>query len=491
MREEKGAQSFTAQASVMHFLQEAVVDERLAYLFDNIPEMVFLKDADGNYNYMNAAALACLGHEPGFLGGRKMTIYDMAPPEVARRLDEMDRRIMSSGVGLYNAEERVAGKDGQVRWYSGTRIPVRNAEGQVIGIAGISREITAAKRQETLLRCHADLLEMVVKGLPLPTILKSVVSTIEGLLDNVTGAVMLLDEKQECLRNIAAPGLPDAYLALIDGLKIGPKAGSCGTAAWRREAVYVRDTFQDELWADFVELAMRYGLRSCWSTPIMGNGGVLLGTFALYSGTVRLPTTVESEIIDMATNIAGIAIDRCRAEERVHFMAHHDPLTGLSNRNLFWSQFGRAIHEAKRESRLVAITYLDLDNFKQINDVHGHAVGDEVLRAFAERVGSCIRASDIAVRLGGDEFAIIFSNPKHDQAGILRRLEAIRSKVGEPIALENGFISVTCSSGTAFYPDDGETPEVLLARADAAMYDAKKSGRNSVKVFEQQHGAGI
>lgn len=489
MREDNGARSLSMQALTTEFLSGGVSDIRLTDLSDNIPEMVFLKDSEGYYTYMNPASLACLGHEPDFLRGRRLTIYDMAPPEVARRLDEIDQHILETGEGIYEAEQRVAGKEGQVRWYSGTRIPIRNDRGEIVGIAGISRDITAAKWQETLRRSHATLLEMIVRGKPLNVILEAILGTVETILENLSGSILFVEHNR--LRTAAAPSLPKSYTSLIDGVEIGPDVGSCGTSAWRREAVYVSDTFQDPLWKNFVETAMLHGLRSCWSTPIIGNGGVLLGTFALYSGTVRTPSQLEIEIIDMATNIAGIAIDQRRAEERVHFMAHHDPLTGLCNRNLFWTQFSRAIHEAKREQRLVAITYLDLDNFKQINDVHGHAVGDEVLRSLAERISSCIRASDVAVRLGGDEFAIIFSNPKHDEEGILRRLESIRQRAAEPIELDTGSISVTCSSGTAFYPSDGETPEALLARADAAMYEAKKNGRNGVRFFDHSAGSGI
>lgn len=488
MREENGARSLDMQALATNLLERGIADPRLSYLLDNIPEMVFLKDIDGYYTYMNAASLACLGHGAHHIQGRRLSIYDLAPPDVARRIDEMDRRIMATGVGLYEAEERVA-KDGNVRWYSGTRIPIRDANGDVVGLAGISRDITAAKWQETLRRSHASLLEMIVHGQPLPNILDAVVNTVENILDNLKGSILMVDQGR--LWSGSAPSLPESYTSLINGVEIGPQVGSCGTAAWRREAVYVRDTSQDPLWQHYVDIAMRHGLRSCWSTPIFGNGGVLLGTFALYSGTDRMPTEIEKEIIDMATNIAGIAIDRRRAEERVHYLAHHDPLTGLSNRNLFWSQFRRAIHEARREERLVAISYIDLDNFKQINDLHGHAVGDHVLRSLAERITSCIRASDIAVRLGGDEFAIIFSNPKHDEKGVLRRLEDIRQRAAEPISVESGLITVTCSSGTAFYPGDGDTPEALLAKADAAMYEAKKQGRNGVRFFDQSFGSGI
>lgn len=489
MREEKGACSLIDLEMTTNLMMGGLSDAGMSYLLDNIPEMVFFKDAEGYYTYMNVAAMACLGHDPSVLRGRRFNIYDIAPPEMARLLDEIDRRILATGEGVFDSEQRVVYADGQVRWYSGTRVPVRNDHGEIVGIAGISRDITEAKWQETLRRSHAALLEMIVHGKPLQLILEAVVRTVEDLLDNLTGSILLIEQNR--LRSCVGPNLPESYVAAVDGVQIGPQVGSCGTAAWLREAVYVSDTFQDPLWSNFIDLVMRHGLRSCWSTPIFGNNGVLHGTFALYSGTVRMPSAIEREIIDMATNIAGIAIDRRRAEDKVNYMAHHDPLTGLSNRNLFWSQFQRAIHEARRENRLVAITYIDLDNFKGINDVYGHGVGDEVLRSLAERIKNCIRASDIAVRLGGDEFAIIFSNPQHDEPGILQRLETIRERAAEPIELNVGSLTVTCSSGTAFYPSDGETPEALLAKADAAMYEAKKSGRNGVRFFEQSCGDGI
>lgn len=485
MCEENGLPPSRAQLLSTEMVLSDANRHHLAFLLDNVPDLVFIKDCAGRYEYMNAAALASLGFERNYLNSRSMTIFDLAPKPVAECIDRLDRHILAENRDMYDAEERLVGEDGATRWYAGTRIILRDQSGAPVGLAGISREITFAKRQETMRRSHATLLEMIVKGQPLNDILAAVVQEVEGLLDNVYGSVLMLDEKRLILNSEAAPSLPESYVSTVDGVPVGPNNGSCGTAAFRREAVYVSDTFENPLWADYVDTVKQHGLRSCWSTPIFGNNDVLLGTFALYSRSVRMPTDMEREIIDMATNIAGIAIDRRRAEERVHYMAHHDPLTGLSNRNLFWGQFRRALHEAKRENRLVAITYLDLDNFKQINDIHGHAAGDDVLCALAERITRCIRASDVAVRLGGDEFAIIFSNPNHDEAGILARLDTIRRIVQEPIALSTAALEVTCSMGTAFYPRDGNTPESLLAKADAAMYQAKRGNRDRVRAADR------
>jgi diguanylate cyclase (GGDEF)-like protein/PAS domain S-box-containing protein len=456
---------------------------QLLILLDNLPDIIYLKDCDGNIVFGNAALLSSFGRNVTESIGADFSGMDFLAPKSAAMVREADMQVMRTGEGIVDFEEEIAFNSGALRWFSTTKVAVRDESGSIIGVAGISRDITERKRQETLARGHAALLEMIVTGQPLESILQSLVLLVESLLQGIKGSIFLYDAEIGCLHRGTAPNLPDAYKRLLEGIKVGPKVGSCGTAAFRREPVLVCDILSDPLWEDHVEMAMRYGFRSCWSTPIMGPGDSLLGTFALHSGTSHSPSALETELIEMATNIAGIAIDRRRSEERVHFMAHHDPLTGLPNRSLFWSQFSRSLHEARREGRMVAITYIDLDNFKQINDVHGHAAGDAILRAAASRIIDGIRASDIAVRLGGDEFAIVFSNPKHDEAGILRRLEAIRIAIAEPVEVDGEFVSTTCSIGAAFYPGDGDTPETLLASADKAMYEAKKMGRDRFKLF--------
>lgn len=456
---------------------------QLLTLLDDLPDMIYLKNLEGRFVFANAATLLRIGGTIADDNGQGVSEFDFLTPKSATLVRETELQVMRTGEGVFDIEENISFKASRPCWLSTTKVPVRDHTGEIIGIAGISRDISERKRQEMLRRGHASLLEMIARGQPLETILQSLALLVESLLLGIKASFLLFEEDTGRLHHGSAPSLPEAYVRLIDGLEAGPKVGSCGTAAWRREPVIVCDIFSDSLWEDYVEIAMRYGLRSCWSTPIMGTGGSLLGTFALYSGTARSPSALDMELIEVATNIAGIAIDRKRSEERAHFMAHHDPLTGLSNRTLFWVQFSRALHEARREGRMVAITYLDLDNFKQINDVYGHAAGDEVLRATADRITSCIRASDIAVRLGGDEFAIVFSNPKHDEDGILRRVEAIRAAVAQPTEVEGNVVMATCSIGVAFYPADGETPETLLAKADSAMYQAKRLGRDRFKIF--------
>ncbi|MFB9951471.1 diguanylate cyclase domain-containing protein [Rhizobium puerariae] len=450
-------------------------------LLDHLPDFIYVKDRRSRFVFANAAA----GRNSKFHDGSDMigrTDFDILDHETARELFAIEQQIMSTGVAVQGREERLKLPDGRVLWLTTSKMPLRNADGQIVGLVGISRDITERKRQDDRRHGHARLLEMIARGQPLQAVLDELVRTVEEELDGIVASVLLVEEGTDRLRHGAATRLPPAYVKLIDGIGIGPKVGSCGTAAWRRSPVLVRDVLADPLWDDYRELARMFGFRSCWSTPILGPDGRVLGTFGLYSDSPREPTDLELELMAMATDIAGIAIERARNEQRIQHMAHHDPLTGLPNRALFWTQFSRSLHQARREGRKITVAYVDLDNFKQINDTLGHAAGDEVLKALSSRMANCIRASDLLVRLGGDEFAIVFSNPNQDELGVLRRLQDVRTAISRPIVVEGRSVAATCSMGVAFFPQDGDTPEALLARADRAMYEAKDQGRDRLWV---------
>jgi diguanylate cyclase (GGDEF)-like protein/PAS domain S-box-containing protein len=450
-------------------------------LLDQLPDFIYVKDRRSRFVFANKAASQGVRFAvDGDLIGR--TDFDLLDLDSAREIFLAEQELMSTGIAVEDREEHIKLADGRVLWLTTSKTALRDDNGQIVGLVGISRDITERKRQDARRHGHARLLEMIARGQPLVAVLDAIVTTVEDELDGITASVLLLDEESQRLRHGAATRLPPAYVKLIDGIGIGPKVGSCGTAAWRRSPVFVRDVLEDPLWSDFRELAVIFGFRSCWSTPIMSADGRVLGTFGLYSNSPREATSLELELTAMATDIAGIAIERARAEERIQHMAHHDPLTGLPNRALFWTQFGRALHEGRREGRKITVAYVDVDNFKQINDTLGHAAGDEVLKTLASRMASCIRASDLLARLGGDEFAIVFSNISHDEAGVIRRLQELRIAVARPIDIDGGSVQATCSMGVAFFPQDGDTPETLLARADRAMYEAKHQGKDRLLV---------
>ena len=169
------------------------------------------------------------------------------------------------------------------------------------------------RRAEALLGGEKRLLEMIAKGDSLPAILDAVCQLVEEQLPDVISSVLLLDGDR--LWHGGAPSLPKSYNGAIDGLVIGPSEGSCGTAAYRGEPVIVSDIATDPLWAKYRDLALSHSLRACWSTPILSSENKVLGTFAMYYREPRSPTSQDLGLIELATHLVRIAVERDRAEE--------------------------------------------------------------------------------------------------------------------------------------------------------------------------------
>jgi diguanylate cyclase (GGDEF)-like protein/PAS domain S-box-containing protein len=167
---------------------------------------------------------------------------------------------------------------------------------------------------------------------------------------------------------------------------------------------------------------------------------------------------------------------------RLERLANHDPLTGLPNRNLFLDRLHQHFSRASRYGTRFALAYLDLDNFKPINDQYGHAAGDLVLIATARHIQSSLREEDTVGRLGGDEFGLILSNTQdeNDVIGILRKVLAALALGAD---LEGGMLPISASIGAIIYPDAGEDPEDMMRQADRVMYNCKSGGGNSLRLF--------
>ena len=197
---------------------------------------------------------------------------------------------------------------------------------------------------------------------------------------------------------------------------------------------------------------------------------------------------------DLTLAIIREITDRKRAEERVHRLAYFDTLTGLPNRQLFQQKLSAAIEKAKKNNLMVAALYVDLDNFKRINDTLGHSFGDVVLQTIAKRLDNCIRSEDCVIRpnseeddvrlarLGGDEFVAILQDLENesDAAAVADR---IRAELTRPVEHLGHEFVVTSSIGVSVYPDDGDDSDTLMKNADVAMYQAKNAGRNSVRFY--------
>jgi diguanylate cyclase (GGDEF)-like protein/PAS domain S-box-containing protein len=456
-------------------------NERLSLqgLIDKLPDNVWVKDVNSRFVIANQVTADRIGvASPQDLIGK--SDLELLPRHIAQKFYDDEQRIVRTGEAMADMEEIAWGIKQAI---STTKVPLRNDRNEIFGVAGISRDITARKLAEALRDGQAQILEMIAMSAPLADVLEHTVRLVENQLEGIVGSIQLLEEGGDRLRSGAAPNLPDAYVKATDGARIGPKAGSSGTAAYRREAVVVADTMTDPLWQDCRDLAAAHGLRSCWSTPILSHQGAVLGTFEMYAKDVREPTDAETRLVDVATRIAGIAIERKLAEDRIQFMANHDALTGLPNRILLNDRLSQTILHAKRYDRWVTVLFVDFDNFKIINDSLGHNAGDELLKTVAKRMVDCVRATDTVVRLGGDEFVVVLSDQPKSAEIISETVRKIQSVIREPVRLEGHELRVTSSLGVATYPDDGVDVGTLMANADAAMYRAKELGRDNFQFY--------
>jgi diguanylate cyclase (GGDEF)-like protein/PAS domain S-box-containing protein len=198
--------------------------------------------------------------------------------------------------------------------------------------------------------------------------------------------------------------------------------------------------------------------------------------------TTKVPLRDDHGKIIGIVGICRDVTDRKLAEDQIHFLAHHDALTGLPNRVLLMDRIEQALLQAERNGTFVTVMFIDLDNFKLVNDSLGHSAGDRLLQTVADRMVHCVRASDTVVRIGGDEFVILLPDQQSgaDATGVLEKL---RHAIAQPIAIESQLFRVTSSIGLATYPQDGNDGETLLMNADTAMYQAKEKGRDNFQHY--------
>lgn len=181
----------------------------------------------------------------------------------------------------------------------------------------------------------------------------------------------------------------------------------------------------------------------------------------------------EEVRVGVARNVTALM----QAEEELRYLAHHDPLTKLTNRALFYDRLTLGLSTAHRYQNNLALLFLDINDFKGINDIHGHAAGDRVLCTVARRLEGCVRETDTVARMGGDEFTVLLTDIKSAHA-VTEKVEQILTVMNEPLGAEFGEVRMpSCSIGVACYPADGEDADTLLSRADSHMYQIKRRSR--------------
>jgi diguanylate cyclase (GGDEF)-like protein/PAS domain S-box-containing protein len=216
------------------------------------------------------------------------------------------------------------------------------------------------------------------------------------------------------------------------------------------------------------------------------------GTVQIVNYEEKIPIELNTTLIsDSMGNTSGLVLvfydltERKRYEEKLRFNAIHDHLTELPNRSLFFDRLNMALAQAQRDTHRLAILMLDLDEFKKVNDTHGHNIGDKLLQSVAHRLIHMFRKGDTIARLGGDEFVLLL--PEIPHADVARNVaERVIHSFQKPFELDDLKIAITASIGISFYPDDGEDADTLVKNADIAMYWAKQQGRNQWHQYSRE-----
>ena len=286
--------------------------ERRYHTLSNVaPVGIFQTGLSGSTTYVNphfseVTGLAAEGAvEQGWLAA-------VHPEDVARVRQEWC--LASARQQVYAGELRFLRSDRTVRWALAFAAPERDRDGSFNGYIGTITDISGRLQAERVIESQNRVLEMIAKGSPLAETLNTLLRSVEEQVPGMLSSILLLDADGIHVRHGAAPSLPADYVRALDGVPIGERAGSCGTAAYLRRPVIVEDIATDPLWTDYRELGLAFGLRACWSTPIFDMQGSVLGTFAMYFREPRRPEERHQRLIQLSTSLAALAIGRHREE---------------------------------------------------------------------------------------------------------------------------------------------------------------------------------
>ncbi|BAO81677.1 predicted signal transduction protein containing a membrane domain, an EAL and a GGDEF domain [Serpentinimonas raichei] len=534
---------------------------------------------------------------------QQLRYLDLVHPDDLDGLNTEVEAKRLQGVENYVQHYRLRTADGRWAWVEDRTWMEYDAAGTITWAHGVLLDISARKQQEQVAELERQTLERLLGPIELQPLLEFMVRGYQALMPGRLFSVLLLDLKTSTVLDFASPDLPIAFRQAIDGLAIGPQAGSCGSAAFLGHAVIVPDIATDPLWADYKHLALPHGLAACWSLPIKGPQGQVLGTFAVYTPHIGAPSAADLATLERGAYLAGLAIDRHQsldkllklqqaveqspssivianldaeieyanaaffqatgytaqevlgqnprllqsgktppsvyremwaalgsgrrwegelinrrkdgseytemarlapivqadgrithyvgikeditqrklAEQQIERLAFFDQLTGLPNRQLLHDRFHQAASQAQRHHQQMALMYIDLDNFKHINDTLGHHLGDELLLRVAQRLSAQVRAGDTLSRQGGDEFVLLL--PECDQAAASLVADKLIEQAGCSLVVGAHEVTATLSVGIALYPHDGDTLDELARCADMAMYQAKQEGRSTFRFF--------
>ncbi|GGI18140.1 EAL domain-containing protein [Oxalicibacterium faecigallinarum] len=420
------------------------VNRMFSTFMENMPGAAFIRDQNGRFLYANHAVDMALHLGKGEAIGKCDT--EVLPADIAERSRLSDADVLDAGKAM-QVVETIPSDQGDTYWLS-TKFPLVDGEGN-LQIGGVAIDITERMKVERELYLRNRAIEACVNPIVIVDVQQPNMPLIyvNGAFENITGY-----SREEAIgRNCRFLQCGDTDQAELQKLRAAINER-------RATSVLLRNYHKD--------------------------GSMFLNE--LYISPVN--EGLEGEEVRHFVGVLYDVTQIKRYQADLEHQANYDALTGLANRNLLYERAEQALIHAERYNSMLTIVFIDLDNFKLVNDSLGHSAGDELIATVGARLQTCVRAGDTVARIGGDEFVLLLIN-QNMQSGVSHVMQRIQNEMIRPVVVRGQDIVVTCSMGIACYPADGRDPDSLLANADAAMYRAKSSGRNNYQFYEKEMNA--
>ncbi|HYE36685.1 bifunctional diguanylate cyclase/phosphodiesterase [Methylocaldum sp.] len=413
--------------------------ERFKSILTNMRDAVWSVSPNGDeVLFVNKVVEDIYGYKPEeFYADPNLWINAVHPDDRARVHEGFGNLLKGMS---FDAVYRIVRRDGEVRWIHDIGYAVTDPTGHRTRLDGITRDVTAQKHIEAELRLAQAAFENTAEGI--------VITDAETRIIAVNKAFTAITGYSESDLIGKTPRLWQS------------KRHNASVYKTLWAAIRTTGQWQGELWNRRKSGEIFPALENV--SAIRGRNGEILNYVAAVS------------------DISGVK----QFEKQLFQLAHHDALTQLPNRLLFTDRLDHALSHAHREGHRVAVLFIDLDRFKNINDSLGHTVGDQLLCEVASRLTSAVRENDTVARLGGDEFVIALEHINTSE-GAAVLAEALVSALAEPVRVDDHELFVTPSIGISIYPDDAKSTEDLIGHGDAAMYYAKRLGRNRFQFYSE------
>lgn len=464
-----------------------------AILLESMQGGAYLLDATGRIRWVSPTAAGLLGWEPAaLLGQHPHGLFHHRQEEDALNLDACCLLCSSAYHRAYQAHaEFFRRKDGTGFPVACSRTPLPSTDGHS-GSLVVFRDITQQTQEEkkeldsiASRIAVSALLETSIEPLSMRRQMEvalDIILSVPWLSIQFKGSIAILDEESGMLTIQASKGLDKRLLTLCERIPMGHCL--CGLAAQTRQTVFA-DHLDERHHIRFPDMAD----HGHYCLPILSRGK-LLGVLNCYI-PANAPYRPEEEafLATAANTLAGIIERRLletqllKAQEQLAHAASHDGMTNLPNKTLFLEHLAQTIARSRREKTKMALLFIDLDRFKQVNDTFGHKTGDLLLIEVARRIREALRESDLVARLGGDEFTAILGQMAVPEDATLVAKKII-DLLQAPFHLEGHVCLIGSSIGISLFPEHGETADLLIRHADLAMYEVKQSGRNNFALFK-------